>query len=127
MSRHAIHHNTDQHGSRTGEKHESEAGSTRQAPAVSARRGAHLGLHPSTALVPELSGAEYDALRGDIELRGIVVPIEASSTGVVLDGRGRVRAARDLALSEVPARVVDPADEVTYIVSAAIHRRHLSA
>jgi excisionase family DNA binding protein len=123
MSNQELHPNRNQNQSATAE-HTNDAG---PATATAARRVADLSIHPSVALVPEMPAAEYAALRSDIEARGILVPIEITSAHAVVDGRHRLRAAGDLGLSEVPARVVDPGDEVTYILSAAIYRRHLTA
>lgn len=73
-----------------------------------------------------MSETEYQQLRGDIERRGILTPLESTSAGVVLDGRARLRAAGALGLERVPVRIVSPSDEVEYMVLAAIERRHMS-
>jgi ParB-like chromosome segregation protein Spo0J len=68
---------------------------------------------------------EAEALREDIAGRGIQVPLEITEAGVVLDGRMRHRAALDLGLDAVPVRVVEPPDEVEYMLLAALRRSHL--
>jgi N6-adenosine-specific RNA methylase IME4 len=68
---------------------------------------------------------EAEALREDIAARGIQVPLEITAAGVVLDGRMRHRAALELGLEEVPVRIVEPADEVEYMLLAALRRCHL--
>src|SRR5215213_401021 len=83
--------------------------------------------HPRAALVPEASAAEYKALLDDVHRRGVVTPLEVSAEGVVLDGRQRLRAARQLCREQVPVRVVSPEDESAYMLLAALRRRHLSA
>jgi hypothetical protein len=45
-----------------------------------------LRLHPEASLVPEMTPAEYDELRRDIERRGLLVPLEVTPRRVVLDG-----------------------------------------
>jgi ParB-like chromosome segregation protein Spo0J len=50
-----------------------------------------------------------------------------TAAGVVLDGRARLRAARELGHEEIPVRVAAPNDELEYILRAALHRRHLDA
>jgi N6-adenosine-specific RNA methylase IME4/ParB-like chromosome segregation protein Spo0J len=86
-----------------------------------------LSLHPEAALVPEMTPAEYGELRREIERRGVLVPLEITQGRVVLDGRGRLRAALDLGLPQVPVRIVEPEDEVEHMLLAALARRHLSA
>jgi hypothetical protein len=48
------------------------------------------------------------------------VPLEITAAGVVMDGHGRLRAARELGLSELEVRVVEPADELEHILRAAL-------
>jgi N6-adenosine-specific RNA methylase IME4 len=70
--------------------------------------------------------AEAAALAADIAARGIQVPLEITAAGVVLDGRMRHRAALELELEQVPVRLVDPPDEVAYMLLAALRRSHLT-
>jgi N6-adenosine-specific RNA methylase IME4 len=81
--------------------------------------------HREAALVPCMSVEEADALREDIAVRGIQVPLEITAAGVVLDGRMRHQAARSLGLEVVPVRIVRPPDEVEYMLLAALRRCHL--
>ncbi|HUP22980.1 MAG TPA: MT-A70 family methyltransferase [Thermoanaerobaculia bacterium] len=91
------------------------------------RRSSALRLHPQATLVPELSIAEYRGLCSSIAEHGILVPLDVTHEGVVLDGRARLKAARELGLELVPVRIVEPSDPVTYLVRVAIERRNLSA
>jgi N6-adenosine-specific RNA methylase IME4 len=81
--------------------------------------------HREAARVPAMTIAEAAALREDIAGRGIQVPLEITAAGVVLDGRMRHRAALELGLRNVPVRVVEPPDEVEYMLLAALQRSHL--
>jgi N6-adenosine-specific RNA methylase IME4 len=81
--------------------------------------------HREATLVPCMTVEEADALREDIEARGIQLPLEITAAGVVLDGRMRHRAALELGLEAVEVRVVDPPDEVEYMLLAALRRCHL--
>lgn len=74
--------------------------------------------------MPEL---EYETFRADVASWGLEVPIEITTADVVLDGRQRLRAARELGLDTVPVRVVETEDEVEYMFRAAIFRRSLTA
>lgn len=86
-----------------------------------------LRLHPAAELVPAMTGAEYARFREDISHRGVLVPLEATGAGVVLDGRHRLQAAIELGLTRVPVQVVAPVDETEHILLCALERRHLSA
>jgi N6-adenosine-specific RNA methylase IME4 len=83
--------------------------------------------HPEAARVPSMTVDEAGALEVDIAERGIQVALEITEAGVVLDGRHRHRVAVVLGLKEVPVRVVDPPDEIEYMLLAAFQRRHLTA
>lgn len=85
-----------------------------------------LRLHPRASVVPEMAADEYQAFLSDLARRGVVDPLQVTPGGVLVDGRHRLRAARDLGLSEVPVRVVDPPDVVEYMIRAAVSRRQLS-
>jgi N6-adenosine-specific RNA methylase IME4 len=74
-----------------------------------------------------MPGREYEAFKADIAARGVLVPIEITGGGVVLDGRQRLRAACDLDLKMVPVRVVAVEDEIDHMLCAAILRRQLTA
>src|SRR4051794_2081719 len=81
--------------------------------------------HREATRVPCMTVEEADALREDIAARGIQLPLEITAEGVVLDGRMRHRAALELRLEEVLVRIVEPSDEVEYMLLAALRRCHL--
>jgi N6-adenosine-specific RNA methylase IME4 len=83
--------------------------------------------HPRADLIPAIGRREFAAFRGDIADRGIQVPLEITRESVILDGHLRLRAAIDLGLESVPVRLVAPADEVEYLLLAALERRQLTA
>lgn len=88
-----------------------------------------LRLHPLAARVPEMRPAEWRAFLEDVRQRGILEPLRVAEDGLtVLDGRHRLRAARELGLAEAPADPADcePGGETGYMLRAALHRRHLS-
>lgn len=47
-------------------------------------------------LLPDLSADEYERLKADIALRGVMVPIEVDESGNILDGHNRARIATEL-------------------------------
>ena len=86
-----------------------------------------LTVHRDARLVPDMRSHEYTELLADIRDRGIQTPLDVDGT-VVLDGRHRLKAARELGLATVPVRAVtlngDTATE--WLIKAAVLRRHLS-
>lgn len=83
--------------------------------------------HPEAArLLPPLTERDYRAFRDDVQSRGVLVPLDITETGTVLDGHLRLRAAFELKIEEVWVRVVSPTDELEYAYLAALRRRHLS-
>ena len=67
-----------------------------------------LRLHPDAALVPEMPESEYRTFCLDLEARGLQVPLDVTEVDVVLDGRARLRAAKDLGWEQIEVRVVVP-------------------
>lgn len=89
------------------------------------------GLRPHALAdqVPEMRPAEWRAFLADVAERGVLEPVRLAPDGVtVLDGRHRLRAARELGLAELPTApaLCEPGDEASYMIRAALHRRHLS-
>ena len=80
--------------------------------------------HPVAMLFPELSAADYAALKEDIRLHGVKVPILVHG-GQILDGRHRYRACRELGVRclVVEWNGFDPWLEVQ---SRNLVRRHLA-
>lgn len=85
--------------------------------------------HPQSKLVPDMRDDEWKEFLDDIRERGIKVPIEVDSESVIHDGHHRWRAAKKLEIAEVPVREIkmkDGEDSQTYMLKAAVLRRHLS-
>ena len=80
--------------------------------------------HPAADIFPLIQGHEFDALVIDIRENGLLDPIVLCD-GQVLDGRNRLRACEVAGIAPV-FRDVKPPDPVRYVISANIHRRHLS-
>ena len=81
--------------------------------------------HPEASVVPQMTARLFAAFRADVAARGVLVPLEVTAGGVVLDGRQRLRAALELGLERVPVRLVAPVDELRHILLAALQRRDL--
>lgn len=56
-------------------------------------------------VLPPLSGEKYEALKESIRINGVQVPVEVDRDGYVLDGKARVRACRELSISDYPVIV----------------------
>jgi N6-adenosine-specific RNA methylase IME4 len=85
-----------------------------------------LGPHPEADRIPVMPEPEFGAFRADVAERGLLEPIEITAEGIVLDGRQRLRAARELGLESVPVRVLCVEDELEHMLRAALLRRQLT-
>lgn len=86
---------------------------------------AQLELHPLCTLFPRLSGAEFQALSEDIAANGLREPI-VTLDGMILDGGNRYRACLDAGVKPTFAEFKG-GNIVSFVLSANMHRRHLSA
>ena len=86
-------------------------------------------------LLPPLSAEEYQALKADIAMVGVRLPIVVdAATGAVLDGHHRLRAVEELRaeghkVADFPRQVVRLAsdeDRVDLVLAANLFRRHLT-
>lgn len=80
-------------------------------------------------LLPCLSEGEFEALKADIAVRGVQVPVEYDEHGNILDGHHRVRACRELGIKDWPRIVrVGMTDEekIEHALALNLTRRHLS-
>src|SRR5262245_55524421 len=86
-----------------------------------------IGSHPLAAIFPLMEGAEFDELVADIKANGQrqwIVTYE----GMILDGRNRYRACLAAGVKPGVQKGDDcVGDPAAYVVSANIHRRHLTA
>ena len=84
-----------------------------------------LQLHPLCTLFPRITGHEFDALVSDIATNGLNNPIVLHG-GMILDGGNRYRACIE---AEVEPTFIeyDGGNPVLFVLSANLHRRHLSA
>jgi hypothetical protein len=85
---------------------------------------AGLRVHPMAELLPLLEGEEFGQLVEDIRINGLREPIAFTPDGQLLDGRNRYRACMEIGV-DPQSKIVD-AEPVAYVLSANIHRRHLT-
>lgn len=81
-------------------------------------------VHPAAELFPMLAEGELKELAADIQLNGLQVPLVRTKEGLLLDGRNRWVACE--AAGVEPRYEVYEGDPFRYVVSANLHRRHLS-
>lgn len=82
-------------------------------------------LHPLCTLFPRLGEGEFDALVADIRVNGLREPITLHD-GMVLDGGNRYRACIAAGV-EPHFKEHSGGNIVSFVLSANLHRRHLSA
>ena len=88
-------------------------------------------FHPLADIFPLMEGEEFDALVADIKTNGLQDDITLHD-GMILDGRNRYRACLAVGWSQSEIRErcftypysIDP---LAHVISANIHRRHLTA
>lgn len=83
-----------------------------------------LELHPLCTLFPRIEGAEFDALVADIKTNGLREPIIVHD-GMILDGGNRYRACIQAGVAP-RTRQFDGKSIVGFVLSANLHRRHLT-
>lgn len=90
----------------------------------------HLVPHPAADLFPMLSDTELEQLAADITANGQKVPIIVQNNQILIDGRNRLEACRRAGIEPVIKDMADAypgvTDVVGFIISANLHRRHLT-
>ena len=85
--------------------------------------------HPLAALMPMMDDDAFAQHRGDVGKHGIREPITLYQ-GMVLDGRNRYRAAKELGLKLTVANFKvfsgTPAEAEAFVLSTNLHRRQLN-
>lgn len=86
---------------------------------------ANLKPHQLCSIFPRLAEAEFSALCRDIATNGLNQPIVLHD-GLILDGGNRYRACIELGIEPEIVKF-SGSDPVSFVLSANLHRRHLSA
>ena len=80
-------------------------------------------------MLPDMPPEQYDALKADIDKRGMLTPIDVDEHGNILDGHHRHRACLELAITDFPSVVrpgLSEADKRLFARKANALRRHLT-
>lgn len=85
-----------------------------------------LPFHPVANIFPLMSGADFDALKDDIQRNGQLEPIWTHD-GQIIDGRNRYRACLDLGIEPQIREWNGDGSLVAFVVSLNLHRRHLDS
>ena len=85
----------------------------------------NIELHPLCTLFPRMDGEAFATLVADIEANGLREPITLVD-GMILDGGNRYRACLKAGV-EPKFRKFDGDNVVTFVLSANLHRRHLTS
>lgn len=82
------------------------------------------GFHAAADIFPSMSEDEFQAFKQDIAEHGLQVPIVTLPSGQIIDGRHRWRACMET--KTTPRYQVHDGNPWVYVISANLHRRHLS-
>lgn len=87
-----------------------------------------LHSHPlQSATYGDLPEAEFVALKEDIARRGVRTPIEVTKSGLIVDGHQRVRACRELGITEIDAVIREEDDsfdvDESFVLANLIRRQ----
>jgi hypothetical protein len=87
-----------------------------------------LRLHESVGIVPEMSLEEWEELLESIREKGIQVPVHALEDGRVLDGRHRLKAAKELGIKEIDViyHKMNDIEAIEFVRNTATKRRNLT-
>lgn len=80
-------------------------------------------------VMPNLSAEEYAELKADIQLRGVMVPIEFDEKGNVLDGHHRLQICGELGITDYPKVIragMTEQEKYTHARKLNMARRHLT-
>jgi len=83
--------------------------------------------HPVAALFPLLEGPEFEELKADIAVHGLLEAIWLHPDGSIIDGRNRHRACIETETRPEFRTWDDGRSLVSFVVSMNLHRRHLSS
>lgn len=82
-------------------------------------------VHPAASIFPMMTEAEFVTFKEDISRHGCTEPIVLLD-GKLIDGRNRLKACNELGIEPMESELTDDVDPIQYVLSANLHRRHLT-
>jgi ParB-like chromosome segregation protein Spo0J len=82
-------------------------------------------IHPAANLFPMMDDEAFAALKADIATNGLRESIVLWKNKLV-DGRNRLKACEELGIQPGESELDEDQDPIAYVVSANLHRRHLT-
>lgn len=79
-------------------------------------------------IMPDLTPEEYEALKADIQVNGVQIPIEVDEEGNILDGYHREKICRELGIN-CPKNVragLSEEEKIEFAIRINLNRRHLT-
>ena len=83
-------------------------------------------FHPAAGFFPLMNEKEFDNLVADIKANGLQQPI-IRHQGMILEGVNRYHACKELGIEPNCIDRDDIKDPVAFVISANLHRRHLTS
>lgn len=84
-----------------------------------------MDVHPAANIFPMMADDELNDLASDIKANGLMHPIVTDESGLLIDGRNRLKACQ-IAGVEPKFTKLNSADPVAFILSNNIARRHMT-
>ena len=84
---------------------------------------------PKYQVLPDMTPEQFKALKKDIAERGVITPIDLDENGVILDGHHRIRACKELGITDYPTIVrlkLSENDKRIFARKSNMMRRHLN-
>lgn len=82
-------------------------------------------VHPIANAFPMMNAEQFQGLKDDIDERGQQEAI-VYWQGQLVDGRNRLKACQEIGIEPIECELDDDADATAYVISANLHRRHLT-
>lgn len=83
-------------------------------------------FHPVANIFPMMGAEEFAGLKSDIEVNGLLEPICVNADGLIIDGRNRYLACKQLGVDPKYRSYTGTGSLVSFVASLNLKRRHLN-